>query len=47
MGFGRFVQSIFDPRVLEEETVGKQEELYRKHRGLFPNEEPHFLFGQT
>lgn len=47
MGLGRFVQSIFDPRVLAEETVSKQEEMYRKHRDLFPSEEPHFHLAQT
>lgn len=47
MGLGRFVQSMFDPRVLAEETVSKQEEMYRKHRELFPNEEPHFHLAQT
>ncbi len=47
MGIGRFVQSIFDSKVLAEETVKKQEEMYRKHRDVFPNEEPHFHLAQT
>jgi len=41
------VQSIFDSRVLAEETVNKQVELFGKSQALFPNEEPHFHLAQT
>lgn len=47
MGIKKFLQSVFDPRVLAEETVNKQVEVYLKHRELFPNEEPHFHLAQT
>lgn len=47
MGIGRFLQSMFDGRVLAEEIVKKQEEMFRGHKHLFPNEEPHFHLAQT
>lgn len=41
MGVGRFLLSLVSARVLGEETVKKQEEMYHEHATLYPDLEPH------
>jgi len=43
MGIGRFLLSMISPKVLAEETVKTQENLYVKHGSEHPDLEPHQL----
>lgn len=41
MGIGRTLLSFVSPKVLGEETVKKQEDMYQQHVGMYPELEPH------
>ena len=41
MRLGRFLLSIFSPKILGEEIVKKQEDMYEHHVSMYPDLDPH------
>lgn len=47
MGLFRFLRSVIDQEFLGDETVKKQEIIYKGQQEMFPNHDPHFYLAQV